>query len=134
MRSQPNVPTKNAWAFFGLTILEAILICVLEGVIFYFIDSVISFKSSDSSARTVLTYLIIYIFASYSSPCGFAFQADLRSVFQVVLTFMAIRQRNTIQIIGLVIFNATFIVYSAMQVLKPRLRYRLLCDWPNLGG
>jgi hypothetical protein len=66
MRSQPNVPTKNAWAFFGLTILEAILICVLEGVMVYFIDTVISFKSSLSS-RTVLTYLIIYIFASYSS-------------------------------------------------------------------
>jgi hypothetical protein len=66
MRSQPNVPTKNAWAFFCLTILEAILICVLEGVMVYFIDTVISFKSSLSS-RTVLTYLIIYIFASYSS-------------------------------------------------------------------
>jgi len=37
-------------------------------------------------------------------------------VFQVVLTFMAIGQRNTIQIIGLVCFNATFIIYSAMQV------------------
>jgi hypothetical protein len=65
MRSQPNVPTKNAWAFFGLTILEAVLICVLEGVIVYFINLVVSFKES-VSARTVLTYLIIYIFASYS--------------------------------------------------------------------
>jgi hypothetical protein len=63
MRSQPNVPTKNAWVFFGLTIGEAILICVLEGVIVYFIDDVISF-SKNSPALTVLTYLIIYIFAS----------------------------------------------------------------------
>jgi len=38
------------------------------------------------------------------------------SIFQVVFTFMAIRQRNTIQIIGLVIFNACFVAYSAVQV------------------
>ena len=38
------------------------------------------------------------------------------SLFQVVFTFLAIRQRNTIQIIGLVIFNAAFVAYSAVQV------------------
>jgi hypothetical protein len=38
------------------------------------------------------------------------------SLFQVVFTYMAIRQRNTIQIIGLVIFNACFVAYSAVQV------------------
>ena len=39
-------------------------------------------------------------------------------IFQVVFTFMAIQQRNTIQIIGLVIFNACFVAYSAVQVLS----------------
>lgn len=38
------------------------------------------------------------------------------SLFQVVFTFLAIRQRNTIQIIGLVFFNAAFVAYSAVQV------------------
>src|SRR5271169_2760563 len=38
------------------------------------------------------------------------------SCFQVVFTYLAIRQRNTIQIWGLVIFNASFVAYSAVQV------------------
>jgi hypothetical protein len=37
-------------------------------------------------------------------------------IFQVVFTLLAIRQRNTIQIMGLVIFNACFVAYSAVQV------------------
>ena len=41
---------------------------------------------------------------------------DDNRIFQVVFTFLAIRQRNTIQIIGLVIFNASFVAYSAVQV------------------
>ena len=41
------------------------------------------------------------------------------SCFQVVFTYLAIRQRNTIQIWGLVIFNACFVAYSAVQVSSP---------------
>jgi hypothetical protein len=38
------------------------------------------------------------------------------SLFQLVLAFDAVRMRNTVQIIGLAVFNAMFLAYSGIQV------------------
>jgi hypothetical protein len=38
------------------------------------------------------------------------------SLFQLVLTVDAIRTRNTIQVVGLAIFNAMFLGYAGIQV------------------
>lgn len=100
--SRGHVNTRNAWIFFGITVLEAIANCALEGVLFYFVASTIDIRK-DQTARTIPTYLSIYILAF---------------LFQVVFTYLAIKQRNTIQIIGLVIFNASFVAYSAVQITE----------------
>jgi len=100
--SRNHVQTRNAWIFFTITVIECIANCALEAVLFYFVASQIDIRQ-DKQARTIPTYLSIYILAL---------------IFQVVFTFMAIQQRNTIQIIGLVIFNACFVAYSAVQITE----------------
>ena len=67
------------------------------------------------------TFLYTFSHCKYQSRFNFL----MFSVFQVVFTFMAIRQRNTIQIFGLVIFNASFVAYSAVQA-HPRVALSLL--------
>jgi hypothetical protein len=115
VQSRSHVNTRNAWIFFGITVLEAIANCGLEGVLFYFVASTIDIRANPT-ARTIPTYLAIYILALYPAYSSIFVNFSL---FQVVFTFLAIRQRNTIQIIGLVIFNAAFVAYSAVQVFPP---------------
>jgi len=63
MRSQTHVNTRNAWIFFGITMGEALVICVLEAILLYFVASSKNLKA-DISARTIPTYLAIYILAA----------------------------------------------------------------------
>lgn len=55
----------------------------------------------DSQKRTIPTFLTLYIF-------GF--------VYQLVLVWDALRLKNTIQIIGLVMYNVGLLVYGAVQM------------------
>lgn len=71
----------------------------LEGYIFYQFYRQLNLKNT--TARTIPTYLAIYIFAF---------------VFQIWLALLAVGKRNTIQVIGLVIFNLAFFMYSAFQI------------------
>jgi len=61
-----HVNTRNAWIFFGITVVEAIANCALEGVLFYFVASAINIREN-LTARTIPTYLSIYILALYST-------------------------------------------------------------------
>ncbi len=54
-----------------------------------------------SQSRTVPTYLSLFIF-------GF--------LYEVVLAYDALRLRNTIQVIGLCIFNLALMIYAAIQI------------------
>jgi len=67
MRSQTHVNTRNAWIFFGITIGEALVICALEAILLFFVASSINLRDN-IHARTVPTYLAIYILAAYRSP------------------------------------------------------------------
>lgn len=62
IQSRSHVNTRNAWIFFGITVVEAIANCALEGVIFYFVAQAIDIHST-LAARTIPTYLAIYILA-----------------------------------------------------------------------
>lgn len=71
----------------------------LEAYIFYKFFGQLNLNNT--TARTIPTYLAIYIFAF---------------VFQIWLAIAAVGKRNTIQVIGLVVFNLAFLVYSAFQI------------------
>lgn len=54
----------------------------------------------DPKSQTIPTFLALYIFAF---------------LFQLLLVFDALRAKNTIQVIGLCIFNAALLLYAAIQ-------------------
>lgn len=57
--------------------------------------------STDVHSRTIPTFLTLYIF-------GF--------IYQLLLVWDALRLKNTIQVIGLVIYNVGLMVYGAVQI------------------
>ncbi|ODQ54386.1 hypothetical protein SAICODRAFT_77792, partial [Saitoella complicata NRRL Y-17804] len=89
----------NAKLFFAVTVIEVVVNCALEAYIFG--QYSVNVRLSNRVARTVPTYLSIFIAAF---------------LFQSVLAFIALRQRNTIQIFGLTLFNLTFLAYSIVQI------------------
>jgi hypothetical protein len=58
-------------------------------------------SSSNTSSRTIPTFLTLYIF-------GF--------LYQLVLVWDALRMKNTIQVIGLVMYNVGLLIYGAVQM------------------
>lgn len=80
-------------------VIEALINMGIEAYIFYVFFRQLNLDNT--TARTIPTYLAIYIFAF---------------VFQIWLAITAVVKRNTIQVIGLVIFNFAFLLYSAFQI------------------
>jgi hypothetical protein len=57
--------------------------------------------SHETASRTITTFLTLYIF-------GF--------VFELLLVYDALRLKNTIQVIGLCLFNLALLIYAAVQM------------------
>jgi hypothetical protein len=93
-------------------LLEAIIVIALESVLFAQLVSEDIVDITDGPARGLPIYLIIFI---------------LSQVFQVVLVFDAISNKNTIQILGFVFFNLCCFMYSILQVAQ--VRAALLMDY-----
>ncbi|KAG0151596.1 hypothetical protein CROQUDRAFT_651011 [Cronartium quercuum f. sp. fusiforme G11] len=93
-----------ARAFLLVTVLESVINITLEAIIIGRTDL---FRSLlDAQARTPLAvYLAIFILAH---------------LFQLFLASDALRQKNTIQLIGLCWFNFAFLVYAVIQVPEIR--------------
>lgn len=71
----------------------------LEAYIFYKFFSQLNLQNT--TARTIPTYLALYIFAF---------------IYQIWLAIVAVGKRNIIQVLGLVVFNLAFLLYSAFQI------------------
>ncbi|EGG00530.1 uncharacterized protein MELLADRAFT_118019 [Melampsora larici-populina 98AG31] len=92
--------SKHARAFLLVTIIESFINITLEAIIIGRTDLLKSLL--DAKARTPLAvYLAIFILAH---------------LFQLFLAHDALRQKNTIQLIGLCWFNLAFLVYAVIQV------------------
>lgn len=92
--------SKHARAFLLVTIIESFINITLEAIIIGRTDLLKSLL--DAQARTPLAvYLAIFILAH---------------LFQLFLAHDALRQKNTIQLIGLCWFNLAFLVYAVIQV------------------
>lgn len=62
-------------------------------------------RSDNPQSQTIPTFLTLYIFAF---------------LFQLLLVFDALRAKNTIQVIGLCMFNAALLLYAAIQYTQIR--------------
>jgi hypothetical protein len=91
-----------SWAFLGIALVQAAIILAFESFVFatFQIDLKNDAKGQ-TQARTIPTFLTLYIF-------GF--------VYQLVLIWDALRLKNTIQVIGLVIYNIGLLIYGSVQM------------------
>ncbi|KAI5811453.1 hypothetical protein DFH27DRAFT_29431 [Peziza echinospora] len=111
----PNTPWT--WCFLIIAFVESAIILGFEGFVFATFQNNIIYdvdnddKSSQnqylnqtqnpSQTRTIPTYLTLFIFAH---------------LFLIVLVYDALRLKNTIQVIGLCIFNGAMLIYAAIQM------------------
>jgi len=99
----PN--SRWTWAFFLIVLFQCIISLALEGYVFGDFQASLERGSRGPGAppgrRTIPTYLAIFIF-------GF--------LYQLVLTWDALRLKNTIQVIGICLYNLGMLIYSAVEM------------------
>ncbi|KAL9600915.1 MAG: hypothetical protein Q9219_002850 [cf. Caloplaca sp. 3 TL-2023] len=97
---KPNSPWT--WAFVGVSFVQAAIVLSFEAYAFAkFQQSLQGDAGSYTPSRTIPTFLALYIF-------GF--------LYQLILVYDALRLKNTIQVIGLCMYNVGLLIYAAVQM------------------
>ncbi|TKA33345.1 hypothetical protein B0A50_00898 [Salinomyces thailandicus] len=102
------------WAFMLITIAQCVILLALEGYVFGEFQASLKLQNLDkvsngpgglddehTPTRTIPTYLAIFIF-------GF--------LYQVGLVWDSLRLKNTIQVIGICLYNLGMMVYAAVEM------------------
>lgn len=123
----PN--TKWTWAFLVTAVTQAIVALGLEAYVFARFQNALKNDVNDhNESRTIPTYLAVFMF-------GY--------IYQIALVYDALAQKNTIQVIGLVIYNVGILIYAAIQfdqideavtALKVLNGLDDLSVWPEIRG
>jgi len=96
--------SKWTWAFLISSLVQLAVALSLEAYVFgKFQGSLRRPKEGEvehNETRTIPTYLAVFMF-------GF--------IYQIVLVYDALRLKNTIQVIGLVLYNIGILIYAAIQ-------------------
>ena len=97
--------TVWTWSFFLVALFQAMICLGLEAYVFgEFEASLLAPARGEDAppqAKTIPTYLAIFIF-------GF--------IYQLVLVWDALRLKNTIQVIGICLYNLGMMVYAAVEM------------------
>ncbi|KAF2246659.1 hypothetical protein BU26DRAFT_50855 [Trematosphaeria pertusa] len=96
----PN--TKWTWAFMLTAIVQAVVAIGLEAYVFAKFQTSLrdNIPEHHNETRTIPTYLAVFMF-------GY--------IYQLILVYDALQQKNTIQVIGLVLYNIGILIYAAIQ-------------------
>ncbi|KAF2177654.1 hypothetical protein K469DRAFT_732288 [Zopfia rhizophila CBS 207.26] len=97
----PN--TKWTWSFMLVALVQAIIALGLEAYVFGRFQTSLhpDIPENHNETRTIPTYLAVFMF-------GY--------IYQLVLVYDALRLKNTIQVIGLVLYNVGILIYAAIQL------------------
>ena len=98
-----RVPSKNAAAYILVSTIEAIIVITLVGFIFGRI--VAEVDNFTQNLKTVSVYLAVFVFGC---------------VFQVLIAWDAVRLKNTMQLIGVLIFNIALTITAAIEIRQVR--------------
>jgi len=94
--------TTWTWSFLIVAVVQAAIVLALESYVFArFQQAIIKGLPSKPQTKPVPTDLSLFIF-------GF--------IYQLVLVYDSLRLKNTIQVIGLCIYNLGMLVYASIQV------------------
>jgi len=96
----PFLGTRAQQGFLGTIVIQAIVELTMVGITFGLVEAHVS-TTSNAKFRTL--------------PCYFALFA-LAQLFHLVLTLDALKLRNIIQVIGLLIFQAALTIYGGIQI------------------
>ncbi|KAF2277845.1 uncharacterized protein EI97DRAFT_274917 [Westerdykella ornata] len=109
----PN--TKWTWSYMIAACLQAIIALVLEAYVFAKFQAGLREKIPEhvTETRTIPTYLAVFMF-------GY--------IYQLLLVYDALRMKNTIQIIGLVMYNGGILLYAGIQFDQIKDAIRTLDD------
>jgi len=89
------------WSFLLVSLVQAAIALALESYIFAkFQTSLNSSAINSTAAKTTPTYLSVFMF-------GY--------IYQLILVWDALRLKNTIQVIGLTLYNIGILVYASIQ-------------------
>lgn len=108
-KSKMYLPNSTwTWSFFGISVAQCVISLALEAYVFgEFQASLegaaakIDVDGRPSAALTIPTYLTIFIF-------GF--------LYQVGLVWDSLRLKNTIQVIGICLYNLGMLIYAAVEM------------------
>jgi hypothetical protein len=102
----PN--TRWTWSFMGVALAQCVISLALEVYVFAQFQANLKAaarselgKATNTSVLTIPTYLALFIF-------GF--------IYELVLVWDALRLKNTIQVIGICIYNLGMLVYSSVEM------------------
>ncbi|PWN48342.1 hypothetical protein IE53DRAFT_412397 [Violaceomyces palustris] len=98
-----RVPSKMASAFMLTILIEAVVVTTMVAIAFGIIQTRIYSEVQD--LKTVPVYLSIFVFGM---------------IFEVVVGFDAVRLKNTIQVIGVSIFNVALTITAALEITQVR--------------
>ncbi|KAF2868724.1 hypothetical protein BDV95DRAFT_121592 [Massariosphaeria phaeospora] len=96
----PN--TKWTWAFTITSVVQAAVALTLEAYVFARFQTGLydDLPGRHQETRTIPTYLAVFMF-------GY--------IYQLILVYDALRLKNTIQVIGLVLYNLGILIYASIQ-------------------
>lgn len=98
-----RVPSRNAAAYILVSTVEAAIVITL--VAFIFAKIVAQVDNITQNLKTVSVYLAVFVFGC---------------VFQVLISWDAVRLKNTMQLIGVLIFNIALTVTAAIEIRQVR--------------
>ncbi|TKY90038.1 hypothetical protein EX895_000036 [Sporisorium graminicola] len=98
-----RVPSRNALAYILVSTVEAVIVVTL--VAFIFAKIVSEVDNITQNLKTVSVYLAVFVFGC---------------VFQVLIAWDAVRLKNTIQLIGVLIFNIALTITAAIEIRQVR--------------
>jgi hypothetical protein len=99
MAIDPFLGTRAQQGFMGTILVQAIVVLALVGQVFNWIDKWVDFNTS--MYKTVPCYLALFALAE---------------IFELAMGLDALRARNIIQVIGILIFHGALIIFAAIQV------------------
>jgi hypothetical protein len=102
MAIEPLLATRAQRAFIATLLIQAIVVLAMVGLTFRMVEEKVSFTNQ---YKTLPCYLALFALAE---------------VFEIFMAIDALRLRNIIQLVGIILFHLALIVSAALQVHQTR--------------
>jgi len=120
MAIEPFLGTRAQRAFIATITIQAIVVLAMVGITFRLVEDEVDFNTAQY--KTLPCYLALFALAE---------------IFELLMAFDALRLRNIIQLLGILLFHSALIVFAALQVhqTKSALVTRVLdCLAPDVNN